>query len=70
MDFIRTRQRDQVDAIECKWDAAAFDATALKVFRSQYPKGRNYLVTPLTGPAYVKRFDEVEVRVCSPADLE
>ncbi len=45
VDFSRARQRHQVDAIECKWDPGAFDATSLKLFPSQYPKGRNYLLT-------------------------
>jgi hypothetical protein len=70
VDFVRVRQRDEVDAIECKWDAGAFDAGALKVFRSHYPKGCNYLVTPLTGPGYSKRFDQLEVQVCSPTGLK
>jgi hypothetical protein len=70
VDFVRVRQRDEVDAIECKWDAGAFDAGALKVFRAHYPKGCNYLVTPLTGSAYRRRFAKLEVQICSPAGLE
>ena len=67
VDFVRVRQRDEVDAIECKWNPGAFDATALKVFRAQYPKGRNYLTAPLTGPSYLKRFDKLEVKIVNPA---
>jgi len=66
IDFVLPRSRDAVDAIECKWNPKAFDATALAVFRSYYPKGRNYLVTPLEGPAYRKRFGKLEVTVCGP----
>ncbi len=69
VDFVRVRSRDEVDAIECKWDASGFDPAALKVFRTHYPKGRNYLVTPLTGSAYLKRFQTLEVKVCSPTGL-
>ena len=69
VDFVLAQRRDEVDAIECKWDPGAFDSTALQVFRTYYPKGRNYLVTPSGETAYVRRFGHLEVRVCSPAEL-
>lgn len=69
VDFVLGRGRDEVDTIECKWDTAAFESSSLKVFRSHYPKGKNYLVTPLDGPAYAKRFDTLEVKVCNPAGI-
>jgi predicted AAA+ superfamily ATPase len=70
VDFVLARRRDEVDAIECKWDPAAFDSTALKLFRSYYPNGRNLLVTPSGNPAYPKRYGELEVIVCTPTDLQ
>jgi len=70
VDFVIVRSRDQVDAIECKWDPAQFDPAGLKAFRSWYPKGTNYLVCPLTVPAYLKRFDELNVRVCDPLGID
>ena len=69
VDFVLAHRRDHVDAIECKWDPAAFDSSALQLFRTYYPKGRNYLVTPSGEPAYVKRFGRLDVRVCTPTDL-
>ena len=69
VDFVLTRRRDEVDAIECKWDASAFDSSALNVFRSHYPKGRNYLLSPSGAPSYVKRFGSHEMRVCTPSEL-
>jgi predicted AAA+ superfamily ATPase len=38
-DFVIPRGRDEVDAIECKWDPAEFDATALRLFRTYYSRG-------------------------------
>jgi hypothetical protein len=70
IDFVVTRARDTVDVIECKWNPAAFDASALNLFRSYYPKGQNYLVTPLEGPAYARRFGKLEVTVCEPDGIE
>jgi len=69
VDFVLTRRRDEVDAIECKWNPGAFDSAALKLFRSYYPKGRNYLVTPSGDPAYTKRYGNQEVRICTPTEL-
>ena len=69
VDFIMASRRDEVDAIECKWEPSAFDASALKVFRAYYPKGRNYLVTPSADSAYTKRFGELDMRICTPAEF-
>ena len=69
VDFVLAHRRDEVDAIECKWDSSAFDGTALRVFRSYYPTGRNYLVTPSTLPPYTKRYGALEVTICPPTPL-
>ena len=65
MDFVLARARGEVDAIECTWDPGTFDASSLEIFRSHYPKARNYLMTPHDGPAYVKRVRKREVTVGS-----
>ncbi len=70
VDFVLARSRDQVDAIECKWNSDAFDSAALKLFRGFYPNGRNFLVTPSGDPAYTKRYGDLKVRVCSPTELQ
>jgi predicted AAA+ superfamily ATPase len=69
VDFVLAHRRDEVDAIECKWDPASFDSAALRLFRSYYPKGRNYLVTPSGDPGYVRRYGKLEIRVCTPSGL-
>jgi predicted AAA+ superfamily ATPase len=66
VDFIIPRSRDRVDTIECKWDPGRFDPTAVKLFRTYYPKGVNYLICPLDGPAHARRISSLEVRVCNP----
>ena len=70
VDFVRPRGRDVVDAYECKWSADEFDPTALKAFREYYPKGRNYLLAPITGRAYGKKVQGLELTVCGLAALE
>lgn len=69
VDFVIARRRDEVDAIECKWDPGAFDCSAMKLFRSYYPRGRNFLVTPSAVTANNTRYGRSEVRVCAPAEL-
>ena len=69
VDFVLAHRRDEVDAIECKWDPGAFDCSALKLFRSYYPKGRNYLVTPSGDRAYDKNYGNLVVRICNPTAL-
>lgn len=70
VDFVRPRGRDTVDAYECKWNADEFDPAALKVFRTYYPKGDNYLLTPLTGRSYAKKAQGLELTVCGLEGLE
>lgn len=69
VDFVIQRGRDDVDAIECKWHPDAFDAGALKVFRSHYPKGRNLLLVPGAAEPYRRRHGELELLVGTPALL-
>ncbi len=69
LDFVLAHRRNAVDVVECKWDPAAFDPAALRVFRDSYPNGRNYLVSPSGDPAYTKRFGTLDVRVCTPSEL-
>lgn len=64
VDFVRPRGRDAVDAYECRWDPTNFEADALRVFREHYPKGKNYLLAPLAGPAYLRRAQGLELTVC------
>ncbi|HSA11376.1 MAG TPA: ATP-binding protein [Candidatus Paceibacterota bacterium] len=69
VDFVLAHRRDAVDAIECKWDASSFESSALKLFRSYYPKGRNYLVTPSADQAYDKHYGNLAVHICTPMEI-
>lgn len=66
IDFVIARSRNEVDAIECKWDPQHFDPAVLRTFRSRYPLGKNYVMSPLTVPGYSKKFAGLEVYVCNP----
>jgi uncharacterized protein len=69
VDFVVPRGRDAVDAIECKWKPDAFETRGLAAFRERYPKGNNYVVSPLNGPAYERVQDGLKISIISPAEL-
>ena len=69
VDFVVPRGRDTVDAIECKWKPDAFETRGLAAFRALYPKGTNYVVSPLSGPAYERSQDGYKLAVMSPVQL-
>jgi uncharacterized protein len=69
LDFVIVRNRDRLDAIECKWDPAEFDPAGLKAFRALYPKGDNYLVSPVTLSPYFKQAGDLEIQVCDPSGI-
>ena len=69
VDFVIPSGRDKVDAIECKWKPEALEMRGLKAFRNQYPNGKNYVVSPLNGPAYERSQGGLKVVFVSPTEL-
>jgi len=62
IDFVVARGRE-VHAIECKLTPSRFDPANLTVFRQQYPRGRNILVSPGVTEPYDIRAKGLVVRV-------
>lgn len=60
VDFVIPRG-EACDAIEVKWDAAAFDPGNLKAFRALYPQGRNILVSSQTSAPHTRTLAGMEV---------
>jgi uncharacterized protein len=69
VDFVVPHGRDAVDAIECKWNPEAFETRGLAAFRGQYPKGKNYVVSPLNGPSYERVQSGLKISIVSPGEL-
>ncbi len=69
VDFVVPRGREVADTIECKWNPEAFETRGLKAFREQYPKGNNYLVSPMIGRAYERVQEGLKITVTAPEDL-
>ena len=69
VDFIVPRGRDAADAVECGWKPDAFETRGLASFRERYPKGKNYVVSPLNGPAYERVQDGLKISFVLPQEL-
>jgi len=69
VDFVVPRGRDAADAIECKWKPDAFETRGVAAFREQYPKGKNFVVSPLNSPAYERIQDGLKISIVSPGEL-
>jgi uncharacterized protein len=67
IDFVIPQNRNTIDAIECKWDPAQFDPSSLKIFRSYYPRGNNYVISPLGIDGYLKSIGSFQAYVCNPS---
>jgi len=70
VDFVLPlRGRQGPIALECKWQAASFDPSALLAFRRGYPRGENYVVAPDVERAYTRTYTGTSVRFVSLDDL-
>ena len=69
VDFVVPRGRGAVDAIECKWNASAFEPRGLAAFRENYPTGRNFVVSPQVTARYPRRIDNLNVTFLPIGDL-
>jgi predicted AAA+ superfamily ATPase len=62
VDFILAKRRSGSLAIECKWSASDFDATNIKSFRRQYPRGDNFVVAADVTKAFTRSYEDVPVK--------
>lgn len=66
VDFVLSlRGRQEPIALECKWQAASFEPSALLAFRRNYPQGENYVVAPDVQRAYTRTYAGTRVRFVS-----
>jgi len=69
VDFVIRRGRDRVDVAECKINPDKLDARPVETFRSLYPKGGNYIVSPAVKKAYQISRGNLVFTVCSTQNL-
>ncbi len=61
VDFVVRGARQKADAIECKINPDSFDPAHLNAFRSLYPEGRNYVLSPHIKSSYQRRYGKLRV---------
>lgn len=69
VDFVIRRAEGAVDTVECKINPDRLNPGPVEVFRRIYPKGVNYVVTPLDREPYRIRRGELVFTVCSTRHL-
>lgn len=67
VDFIVPHSRNRIDAIECKWNADAFEPDSLLRFRESYKSGRNIVVAANISKPYKRQTKGLEIEF-TPAD--
>lgn len=65
VDFIIKGVREQSDAIECKINPDHFDPAHLAMYRSLYPGGKNYVLSPNIKSSYVRQYGKLKVNFIS-----
>lgn len=69
VDFVCPKMDKNVDVIECKWKAEAFEIHALQEFRKLYPKGKNIVVSGQETPAYAHQINGIKILFVSIYEL-
>ncbi len=69
VDFVVRHTRDRVDTIECKINPDRFNTVPVETFRSIYPDGENYIVSPHLKSAYRIRRNNIIHTVCTVKEL-
>ncbi len=69
VDFVIRRSRDRVDLVECKLNPDEMDGRPARAFRSDYPQGENFVVTPLAREPYRIRRRDLVFTVCPPHEV-
>ncbi len=69
VDFVIRREGGRVDAVECKIQPGRCEAEIFRHFRSLYPRGENWVITPMEHEAYTRDVGGVPVRFLSTRQL-
>jgi len=61
IDFVIKGKQDFINTIECKINPDQFNPKSLFIFRMLYPKGRNYVISPLIKTQYKRKYEKLSV---------
>lgn len=65
IDFVVKEQGEQIHAIECKINPDQFNPNSLFAFRSLYPKGDNYIISPRVKMTYRRKHKDLMLQYSS-----
>jgi len=65
IDFVINAGAKQVITIECKWKSDGFDAGNLRIFRSKYPFGNNYVAASDVTASFTRKYGDISVKFVS-----
>lgn len=65
IDFIIKEPGQHIHTVECKINPEQFNSKSLIVFRSLYPDGDNYVISPYVKIPYKRNFQKLTVNYCS-----
>jgi predicted AAA+ superfamily ATPase len=65
IDFVIKGRGQHVDAVECKINPDDFKPSNLTVFRSLYPEGRNFVLSPNIKTPYRRRYSGLQINFIS-----
>jgi predicted AAA+ superfamily ATPase len=63
LDFVLHRGGKRVDVVECKITADRFNPEGLSYFRSLYPRGDNWVITPDDDNGFTRRVGRLEIYI-------
>ena len=69
VDFIVRRPEGRVDLVECKINPDKLNPAPIEAFRKLYPRGSNYVATPLTREPYPIKRRGMAFTVCSSGNV-
>lgn len=62
IDFVFRKKKDTVDAIEAKFNPEAVNLKNFTAFRTLYPHGENYVISPMVKTGFRRRYGELEIQ--------
>jgi predicted AAA+ superfamily ATPase len=69
VDFVVRHGRGRVDVMECKINPDKLDVQPIESFRSLYPNGENYIISPAVKKPYRVRRGDLVFTVCTISDI-
>ena len=70
VDFVIRRPGGRVDAVECKINPDKLNPAPIATFRQRYPRGENYVATPLVQEPYAIKRGDLTFTICSSHDID